>query len=216
LRFFWGDSCACLSASGGKRFERCNSDLRNLGLHLFFGDGREGSLLASRGSDPLPLWDQSGNHYVNEGMSCSGQGLVHFNATNLSIVQCHRTTYLQFTPLYFITNEENTRIVDFRTNNVGSFISWRFHKVENTPICATCPYEVVCKKGCPGAQFEESGELYMPITSLCNFFKEKYEHLYQLYKSWGLLKMADEEGWLNEPGFSWLRNKYRQEVAGNE
>ena len=194
-----------------RRYERCNSDLRNLGLHLFFGDGREDSLLSAHGSDPIILWDQAGNKTEHEGVSCSAQGLIHFNATNLSLVQCHRTTYLQFTPLYFITDEANEHIVDFRPNNVGSYIAWRFHKPENYPICATCPYEAVCKKGCPGAQFEQSGELYMPITSLCTFFKEKYEHLYHLYKKWGLLELADAEGWLNQPGFSWLRNKYMED-----
>lgn len=195
------------------RLKMCHNNKKELARHLFFGDGKDNSLLALNGCDPLVLWDIQGDRKMNEGMGCSGQDLIHFNCTNLSLVQCHRTSYFQFVPVFFITDEKNEHIIDFKTNNIGSYITWRLNKSENWPICSQCDYLPVCKQGCPGAQFEYSGELYMPIPSLCNYFKKTYDYLYDLYKEYGLIEIALEEGYFNEPNafFDFIKFKIRQD-----
>lgn len=200
------------------RLKMCNYDKEKLAYHLFVGDGADGTLASSHGCDPLSLWDTNGDAKTNEGMLCSAQNLIHFDCSALSIVSCHRTSYLQFTPVYFETDENKEHIIDFRPNNIGAYITWRFSQVENWPICSTCDYALVCKKGCPGSQFEDSGELYMPITSLCNYFKQTYDFLYELYKKYGVIEIAKEKGWidLHPNTYEFIKSKMRQEEEGEE
>ena len=196
------------------RLKMCDNDIRKLTCHLLRGNNDDDILPASKGCDPLILNDKCGPLFkINEGMSCSGQTLVHFNTTNLSIVTCHRTSYPQFVPIYFITDEKKEHIIDFKPNNIGAYINWRFHKVENYPVCSKCDYCKICLKVCLGAQFEHSGELYMPIDSLCKFYKTFYEYLYDLYKEYGILTQAKEFEWFMESDgdWSWVKDQMRKD-----
>ena len=195
------------------RLKMCDNDIEKLSYHLLQGNGSNNTLLGSRGSDPLILYDKKGYYKQEEGMGCSGQKLVHFDCSRLAIVPCHRTSYYQFIPAIFITDEEKKHIIDFKPNNVGSYITWRFHKTENEPICSHCSYYKICKQGCLGSQFESTGELYMPITSLCNFYKTIYEFLYKLYKEYGIIDFINTQEWFHNQQYAWdwLKDKMRQE-----
>ena len=69
----------------------------------------------------------------------------------MSLVICHRLAYKHFTPIYFITNEDNNKIIDFETGNIDIFLALRYIKDQNLPICYDCDYNEVCLKGCFGS-----------------------------------------------------------------
>lgn len=110
-----------------RRLEMCNNSKEELAYHLLIGESGEGHLEMSHGSDPITLFD-SYSEPSTEGLGCSAQDLIHFNTTNLSICFCHRLAYPQFVPIYFITNEEKTKIIDYKINNVGGYITLRNFK----------------------------------------------------------------------------------------
>ena len=95
-----------------RRLEMCNNSKEELAYHLLIGESGEGHLEISHGSDPITLFD-SYSEPSTEGLGCSAQDLIHFNTTNLLICFCHRLAYPQFVPIYLITNEEKTKIIQY-------------------------------------------------------------------------------------------------------
>ena len=48
------------------------------------------------------------------------------------------------------------------------------------PKCELCLYSVACHKGCFGAQYETSGELFQPAISVCNLQKQRFNFLIKI------------------------------------
>lgn len=179
-----------------KRFELCNKDKEQLAYHLFIGDGKNNTLKRLENYDIIKL-DQSAPNLHCEKTSCAMQDVIHFNCNNMSLVICHRLAYKHFTPIYFITNEDNNKIIDFETGNIDIFLALRYIKDQNLPICYDCDYNEVCLKGCFGSQFESSHEVFLPINSVCNLFKAKADFLLKKYNEYDLIKIAYQNNYLN-------------------
>ena len=47
-------------------------------------------------------------------------------------------------------------------------------------------------KGCFGAQYETEKDLFFPIESVCNFFKEKYSYLTKTYIQLGIIDYLEK------------------------
>lgn len=146
------------------RLKMCNNDIDHLAYHLFNGDGANGTLPKPELADMLDItFPRQASERENIG--CSLSSLVCFNIADLSLVPCHRTTYHQFRGGNFIV--ENDKITKFVAKNPAGFLNMVMAPSDSLPRCANCKYNTICHKGCLGAQFEASGEPFLPAISVC-------------------------------------------------
>lgn len=122
--------------------------------------------------------------------SCSIQSMLTIRCSDLAIVPCHRTCYHQFIGGWFILDEKKESIIDIKPNNVGQYIDMLYHRVDYAPKCINCWNNAYCSHGCMGSQFEDSGELYLPIESVCRFQQAKTSFTLKLLIESGVLKRA--------------------------
>lgn len=105
---------------------------------------------------------------------------------DLAICPCHRTAYHKL--IYGKFKVENDKIVDIIGNNPA--VATRILLANNLNAslkCDTCRYKGFCLQGCFGSQIEATGDPFMPIPSVCEFFSGKIDHLVQKYISMGFL-----------------------------
>lgn len=105
---------------------------------------------------------------------------------DLALAPCHRTAYDKFIYGYFQT--QNGRIVDIKENNF--YLAERFLYMSNihaTPHCDTCVYNKFCIKGCAGSQYENTGDLFFPIPSVCKLEKAKINTTINYYQKNGII-----------------------------
>lgn len=184
------------------RYSICDYDNKKLARHLFIGDAQDGTLKRMDNYDPLCLITKEPNN-ARTHISCSMQKLLHINCTNLSLVICHRLSYPVTTGIYFDVNEDNSKIIDFTPYNPDLYIQVRTMSTKMLPVCSSCEINDYCLKGCLGAQFEDSGEILLPIPSLCHFFKEKNKHLAFLYHKYNLFNIARDELNIDLEHYDW-------------
>lgn len=167
------------------RFKKCGNDPKTLTINLIDPHNKENYLFLGN-YDPLrflyvePIQDPA------DRLGCGMGTGIHLNCTNLSLVICHRTTYEHLTACYFIPNEEKTEIIDIKPQNPSVFIAARTLKQYAMPVCGDCFLRDICMKGCLGAQFEYSGDMFLPIPTVCKFFYYKYKKLFELYERYGI------------------------------
>lgn len=179
------------------RFKMCDSDYDKLAYHFWIGDGQNGTLKTLGNYDPLMLTFNS-QIPQEEKISCTVQSDIMLNCTNLSLVLCHRTTYPHLTPAYFITDENNEHIIDYKVNNVATYLSCRTVKNSMLPICIDCEWNDICLHGCFGAQYEAHGEILAPIPSVCKMFKQKFSHLLKLYYKYNIIQLGLDKKYIDE------------------
>jgi len=73
------------------------------------------------------------------------------------------------------------------------------------PKCSCCAYRHFCIKGCLGSQYESSGEVFVPIPTVCEMFIQKIEFLYKTYKEMGVFDSAIRQKLLFEDELSALK-----------
>ncbi len=181
-----------------KRLEMCGGNIDNLAYSMFIGDGKkENTLPAATNYDIIDIREVSSLAGKSEKTSCSLQSTVMFNCNNLSISLCHRTSYILFTPCFFIADEDNEHIVDFIPHNLDAYIGIRDLKDSNQPQCVDCLFNTVCIKGCFGSQFENAGDILMHCQTVCDLFKAKFAFLINLYNDTGLIASAIKNKYIN-------------------
>lgn len=167
-----------------------NYDPEKLAYHLFCGNEEmEGTMAKLGQNDPIRL-DVSTNRWNSHEIGCSISHLVCLTLNNFALIPCHRLNYPQFRGGYLTLNEEGTSIVDVEAFNMAGLLSTKFCHSDARPKCATCAYVKMCDKGCLGAQFESSGEVFQPVLSVCRLFKAWYNHLILLYYDSGVYDAA--------------------------
>lgn len=94
---------------------------------------------------------------------------------DLAIGPCHRTHYEQFIYGRYKTEGtgEDERIVGVTANN-AQLANLFYNNTDKCYMrCSSCPIEEFCLKQCFGAQYETSGEILLPINSVCELFKAR-------------------------------------------
>jgi radical SAM protein with 4Fe4S-binding SPASM domain len=178
------------------RLKMCDNDIDKLAYHLFCSDTKDGVLPQVKTNDLINLRIE--HHFFERSITqCSLSHCMCVNLSNFSVVPCHRLTYPQFNGFKFVLNEENTQIVDVEPQNMSGFLTTVLHGEESRPRCASCIYKWICHKGCLGAQFESSGELFQPAISVCQLFFNSFDFLINKYHTTGLLKSARKQGLLS-------------------
>lgn len=175
-----------------KIFEMHDNDLEEVTRYLFH-----------KGEYPnLPDYDQFDCVCMPPGrdnlMSCSMQKSIVIRVSDMAVVPCHRMSYHQFIGGWLIADEERTKIIDEKANNIGQLIDIKSHKVNLAPECCICWNNKNCLHGCLGSQFEWSGEVYLPILSVCKLQKAKTSFILKMLVDTGILKSAFEQNILDE------------------
>lgn len=180
------------------RLTMCNDNIDELAFHLFSGSGDHGTLPALLHFDLLNINPIGGGTEVGSNVhSCSLAGLVCINVSNFAIVPCHRLTYRQFKGGHFIV-DENNKIIDAEPYNIGTYLNMVLMPAAAHPTCSQCTYNSLCHKGCIGAQFEASGEPFLPCLSVCDLYKNWYRHLIVKYDEMGILESGYNQGIIPE------------------
>ena len=177
-----------------KRLELCDNNVDKLAYHLLCGDGKNDTIKAIEYNDPIKLLDF--NNSLWNKMSCSIQNNFHITLNNLSFIPCHRLAYPQFVGGKFIV--ENNEIKDVEAKNVTLFINNYMTNTNLQPKCVSCIYRDFCMKGCLGAQYETTGELYEPSINVCRMLKVKYRTLFNLYQEYNIFNQAKQQNLLSK------------------
>jgi len=176
-----------------KRLEMNDNDISKLAAHLFDGSGIDDSLLMADSGDLL-FFKLHDSPPCNNCIGCGIQSTCHIDLSNLQIVPCHRLAYEQLRAGEFITNDE--KIIDLKAINPSIYIATHTCAANLLPKCVTCKWNPLCLHGCLGAQFEYSGEVFLPIPSVCNLSKAKYSFMIKLINETGILKCALEKDYI--------------------
>lgn len=174
-----------------KIFDMFKEDIDAVSRYLFHYDGQG-----------LPDYDQfdciAFEPFRDNLMSCSMQKAIMVRVSDMAIVPCHRLSYHQFIGGWFVPNEERTKIIDLKANNVGQLIDIKSHQVTLSPECCICWNNKNCLHGCLGSQYEWSGELYLPIPSVCKLQKAKTSFILKMFVETGILQSAINQNLLKE------------------
>lgn len=107
----------------------------------------------------------SGFFTTGRGIGCSVQSTMQLRLGDLSVHPCHRTAYPQFKLFQFII--EDSEIVGIRPFNYGLFPVIYGANSEEFPFCEACSIRKLCSGTCLGANYEYSGELFLPPPTVC-------------------------------------------------
>lgn len=127
---------------------------------------------------------------------CTISYTLMVRAGDLSIIPCHRTSYQKF--IYGKYKIENNKIIGIEAQNpILANRIWN-QKMKANPFCDSCYLYKYCMKGCYGAQYEATGDLFYPAETCCDLFKIKVLFLY-CKKEWLIKKYnLDYEKYQNE------------------
>lgn len=157
--------------------ERCENSIEQIAKYIFrHPEGSNGV----QGCDIFDVIREGAGIAHGGRMSCTFHRSIVIRLSDLSIIPCHRLGYDGFIGGWFTTDEANEKIDGFSANNVSGLISSKMHRTDLAPVCANCWNRFACVGGCLGAQYEWSGELYLPIPSVCKLLKAKTSFLLKM------------------------------------
>lgn len=154
-------------------------------------------------------------HLSDHTLSCAIQHIYTIRVMDLAIVPCHRLCYDHFNGAYFVLNEDKTKIIDIQENNVNLYIDIKDSRPDYFVKCAACPYNDFCSNGCLGSQYESTGEIFMPVPSVCELEKTIIKAGYLRFKKDGIFKLGHELG-LIKPNMQACYDIIEQELCENE
>lgn len=171
------------------RFHKNGESVDKLARHIFLGDGEEGSLPCLGNYDPLGLtstWD-------SEEYTCAISHQTCFYVASFEFAPCHRTSYPQF--LGGRLNVKDDKVVGVTAINPTVYSVIKMNNTHMNIGCPTCPFDPYCLKGCLGAQYEATGDLFVPGESVCKLHKTHLTFLAKTYCELGLTQIAVEKNY---------------------
>ena len=175
------------------RLQLCNNSIELLTKNLF----DKQTTFKMKNADIIKICIKN---EFNEHAPCLLTSAVHINLNNMSIVPCHRLSYYQFIGGKF--NIKDNKIIDITPINPSGYIGIKSMNFNYQLKCNVCPLNKICIKGCLGAQFESSGELFMPNATVCNLLKAKYYTLLNEYNNLGVLKELKTSNYISVEQFN--------------
>lgn len=121
---------------------------------------------------------------IGRGLGCSFQSTLFIRLGDLAIVPCHRTAYNGFIAGYL--NNDGKQIIDITSKNIATYISAVTTNSNQYPFCEQCVISSMCPHGCLGSQYEEMGDLFTPIPTVCQLEHVKIKSLIDEYKKLGI------------------------------
>lgn len=123
-------------------------------------------------------------------IACSMQSSLVIRISDLAITICHRTCYEGLLGGKYILDETGNKIIDIQPLNVGQYIDAKTFRTDLAVGCSNCWNRHSCLHGCLGAQREYSGDLYVPIMSICKLEQTITDFMMDYYINTGLLDIA--------------------------
>lgn len=118
---------------------------------------------------------------------CSIQNGPVFRVGDLAHVPCHRTCYPTNIYGHFVLNDEKTKIIGIKGKNPTLGLKIKTLNPNRSMLpCAYCDLNSFCLKGCPGANYEQSKELFIVTDNVCKMFKVKYKTINEIAKHYGV------------------------------
>jgi radical SAM protein with 4Fe4S-binding SPASM domain len=121
---------------------------------------------------------------IGRGIGCSMQSDIYCRVGDLELGICHRTMYDHLNMGNF--KVENNRIVGIDVKNPELWLMSRTLNSNTLPYCESCLLRNLCSKGCLGAQFEVTGDIFTPIPTVCRLEHEKIKSMIEAYKEIGI------------------------------
>lgn len=114
---------------------------------------------------------------------CSVDHLISIRLGDLAWVPCHRTSYEKL--IYGKLIVEDNKIQGIKALNLPLMISVNSLGYKGLVKCNSCPIANYCMRGCYGANFEYSKEMFYPCPTVCDlltakliFLLTKWEKMY--------------------------------------
>lgn len=98
----------------------------------------------------------------SRGYTCSIQTDIAIRLADMSVFPCHRLMYEDLK-----IGQYNSEM-EFETQNVELGLGVYGATFRAQPICIRCPLNQICLGGCLGAQYEETGSMFVPIPTVCD------------------------------------------------
>lgn len=124
---------------------------------------------------------------IGRGIGCSLQSGIYLRLGDLTTFPCHRLMYDYFKLFRFVI--KNNKITDIETYNPELYIATNSMDAKNFPMCEQCLLEPMCSHGCLGAQFETTGDMFVPIPSMCRMEHYKIKGILDGFRDGGMLDM---------------------------
>lgn len=125
---------------------------------------------------------------VGRGIGCSIQSTLYVRMGDLKIFPCHRLFYEHFKTAEFQLDVTDN-IVGIIADNPELAIQTYSFQSQVAPYCNACAIKYVCSKGCLGAQFETTGDLFTPIPTVCKLEFAKVAQLVMSFKELGVFNL---------------------------
>ena len=114
-------------------------------------------------------------------MSCAVSKMLCIRLGDLAIAPCHRTSYEEFLLGKFIIKDN--KIIDVEAKNIQMMNEIWFSSYHGWGKCNQCPLNEFCLKGCFGSQYESTGDVLYPCSTVCDLFWAKAVFLYRKYNT---------------------------------
>lgn len=116
---------------------------------------------------------------------CTVASSLTVRVGDLAICPCHRTAYNKFLYGHFVVKDD--KIVDIEGYNPQMAMRILMSNFNLTNFgCDTCNFSPYCLKGCFGSQYESTGDPFMPIPCVCDFFKTKITFIAKKFEDLGV------------------------------
>ena len=179
------------------RFHMCDNNPDKLAIHIF-GDEKINS---DAGLPSNNITNDLIQFYINNPrdmsqLQCSINSCTMIDISKMAFVPCHRLAYEMFQGGNFVVKDD--KIIDIEPFNVTTYLMTKMAKAETFPVCTNCEHNLICDRVCLGAQFESSGEIFLPIESVCFLKKEINYFLLWKYYNMGVIESAIKQGLLSD------------------
>ena len=121
---------------------------------------------------------------IGRGIGCSIQGTMFIRLGDLAVVPCHRTMYPEF--IYGKLKTDGKKITGLKIDKPELMSAIYSLNASRFPYCATCVIRPLCTQGCLGSQYEELGELFTPIPTVCRMYHVKVRTAIETLKYMGV------------------------------
>ena len=112
---------------------------------------------------------------------------------DLAICPCHRTSYNEYLYGYFVVKDDIITGIHAVNPTIAIKI-FMGNTLTSNPLCDQCIIKGCCLKGCLGSQFEYGKDIFMPLTNICKFFKNKTATIFKYYREHGIIQCLKDFG----------------------
>lgn len=136
---------------------------------------------------------------VQNAMPCSIQKGPVFRVGDLALVPCHRTCYPNMVYGFLRTDPETGKITNFQAENVMLALKVKTLNPNRSFLkCSNCKLKMFCMKGCLGAQYESTGDLFAANEQVCKLYETKFKTIHEICEKYNLYELAEKNIYITQ------------------